>query len=749
MFTRSIRWKFLAVTLGLVVSVVAIMTVIHISVQRAALKNEFNTHIGTIKESMKERARDLAHGLASIIDEALVTFDISAVITQVKKSVETGKHSGEPAYIILMDNDSRALIHTLRPQLHQTRLTDPEDVFAIAQHQEVINEFTKDANEYMEIIVPVTLASQPWGVLRIGYSNKRLNQLIKDTQDTIKRKTHEMIIRSIAVATISIIISAIIALILSGRLISPLVSLTRMVQEIVKGHFSVVDRIAVTSNDEVGILAHTFVEMTRNLRSSHNQLEQYTKTVEEPTKTETDVPKTIQIPNVIKSKHIHTFITLDDNINASVEDSAELNTGLAASPFEELDIVYARLEDLFKQIGTEGDVQTKVLFMANMLMHTCSIDEDIALGTLMIRQNTRYTIKHPLHTAIVCEIVAKKLGWSARDRLSLLSAAITMNIAIIELQEMLHNQKDPLTDQQRLAIESHPLYGMEFLKRNNVTDKLWLNAVMQHHETINGKGYPKGLTGEDVCMAARIVYSADIYCTAVTGRNYRRHLSPAVAIRDIFINKDQKFDADVTKVLMKNLGFYPPGSFVKLKNNEIAVVTQRAEKANAPIVHTVVKSNGVKPLNPLRRDTGIDEFSVKAIATPVEVNRYQLWDDSVLKKPRATRIKRDRLQTSIPAKLLDPVTTKTSDVIIIYISEYGCQLKTPAVEGNLYVVNKSYYITFTLLEKVFEDIDCVVKHYQVKDDSQLLGIAFTNANGELKNTITKVNGLSGKNPIWS
>ncbi|MBF0538350.1 MAG: HAMP domain-containing protein, partial [Nitrospirae bacterium] len=400
LFTSSIRWKFLAVMVGLVVSVVAIITVIHIYAQEAALKNELNTHISTMKEAMKERARDLTDALETMVEEALVTFDISSIIKQMDKYVEAGKDSGEPAYIILMGNDSTALVHTLRPELRQSRLTEKEDVFAIAQHTNTVYEFKKDENEYMEFITPVYYASQRWGVLRIGYSSKRLNRLIKDTQNTIKLKTHEMIIRSIAVAIISITISAIIALNFSGRLIGPLISLTRMVEEIAKGHLSGVDQIDIQSNDEVGVLAHTFVEMTRNLKSSHKQLEQYTKTIEEPTKTETDVHDTRQTPIVIKSKHIHKFITLTNNIKAPVEGSAELNTGAVSSPFEELDIVYARLDDLFKQIDTEEDIPTEVLFLANMLMHTCSIDEDIALGTLLIRQDTRYTIKHPLHTAI-------------------------------------------------------------------------------------------------------------------------------------------------------------------------------------------------------------------------------------------------------------------------------------------------------------------------------------------------------------
>ncbi|MBF0336667.1 MAG: SpoIIE family protein phosphatase [Nitrospirae bacterium] len=289
LFYHSIRWKFLAVAVGIVVSVVAIMTVIHISAQEAALKNELNTYIETMKGAMKERANDLAYSLETMIEEALVTFNISGIINQIGKSVKAGKESGEPAYIILMDNSSTALIHTLKPELSQTRLTEAEDIFAITRQNKTINEFTKNDNEYMELIVPVYFASQPWGVLRIGYSNKRLNQLSKDTQDTIKVKTHGMIVRSVVVAIIFIMISSIIVWITSGAITDPLINLTGTAEEIAKGDFSAVDRITVgpgdrkerfRSKDEVGILARTFVEMTNKLRLSHEQLAQYNRTLE-------------------------------------------------------------------------------------------------------------------------------------------------------------------------------------------------------------------------------------------------------------------------------------------------------------------------------------------------------------------------------------------------------------------------------------------------------------------------------------
>jgi len=81
--------------------------------------------------------------------------------------------------------------------------------------------------------------------------------------------------------------------------------------------------------------------------------------------------------------------------------------------------------------------------------------------------------------------------------------------------------------------------------------------------------------------------------------------------------------------IIKELGIYPPGAVVRLKNNEIAVVTHRGEEINHPIVHSVVRANGERLGRPLRRDCSKDEFAVKEFIVPdeveIKINRYKLW----------------------------------------------------------------------------------------------------------------------------
>ncbi|MBF0566936.1 MAG: HAMP domain-containing protein [Nitrospirae bacterium] len=276
-FIYSIRWKFLFATVGLIISLLMILTYIQISSQRTIIKGELDNRVKIIKDSMIDRAKTLSGSLRVIVEESIVTFDISGIIKQTDKSV---KESKDLSYIILMDYNSVAHIHTLNPGLRQSKLVGKEDEFAATRHEEAINEFVKDGIQYMELIVPVRFASNPWGVLRLGYSLRNLNRVIEDSRNTIKRQTRAMILHSIMIAILFVLLSSIIVLMLSGTLTNPIISLTRTAQELAQGHFTDTGKITVRSQDEVGILTYTFMDMANKIKTSHEQLEEYNRTLE-------------------------------------------------------------------------------------------------------------------------------------------------------------------------------------------------------------------------------------------------------------------------------------------------------------------------------------------------------------------------------------------------------------------------------------------------------------------------------------
>jgi HD-GYP domain-containing protein (c-di-GMP phosphodiesterase class II) len=301
------------------------------------------------------------------------------------------------------------------------------------------------------------------------------------------------------------------------------------------------------------------------------------------------------------------------------------------SPFEILVGVQKYLSCLFNGLNTEltNNFHIKTLDLCKTIQEACEKDTDASLSVIFLKKSYPYTIRHPVHIAIVCEIISRHLKWKKEDRLSLLAAALTANIAMINLQEKLFSQKEPLSAEQRQHIYEHPQRGVEILRKAGVTNNLWLDAVFYHHEAIDGSGYPSGLKASAIPIRSRILAVGDHYCAGVSNREYRTALSPTEAMREIYVNSGKRVESEIVNMCVRLIGIYPPGSFVRLVNDEIAVVTQRGSKAHTPVVHSIVRANGTLFLTPERRDCTHEEFAVKELIISdndkLDINPHQLW----------------------------------------------------------------------------------------------------------------------------
>ncbi len=279
----------------------------------------------------------------------------------------------------------------------------------------------------------------------------------------------------------------------------------------------------------------------------------------------------------------------------------------------------------------EGDKKfpVEILDFCRMLQDACEKDLDACIGKMFAGFDRKYVVKHPIHIAVVCEAVTKQMKWSKNDRLTLLAAAITSNIGMIDLQEKLHHQKEPLTEEQRIQIGEHPERAVEFLIRSGVSNRLWLDAVLHHHEAIDGSGYPQQFKGYSIPIRSRMIAVGDIYCAGISNRSYRSSMSPDEVMRMVYVNGDKRLDKKMVDMCVKILGLYPPGTFVKLVNDETAVVTHRGVQLHQPIVHSIAGADGTQFPYPLKRDCSKEIYAINEIlvrdAVNIEVDPCKLW----------------------------------------------------------------------------------------------------------------------------
>jgi HD-GYP domain-containing protein (c-di-GMP phosphodiesterase class II) len=237
-------------------------------------------------------------------------------------------------------------------------------------------------------------------------------------------------------------------------------------------------------------------------------------------------------------------------------------------------------------------------------------DPDIALFLCTRQEDHRYALyplRHSIHCAVLATLTARQLGWDEARINALGCAALTMNLAILELQATMADQEDPPTKKQMDQIRAHPDAAVALLRATGIVDEDWLAIVADHHEQSGGGGYPRG-KGE-VHASAHLLRAIDVYMAKISPRAKRPGVVPQLAVRQLF----QQHPRDpLSMAVIKTLGVHPPGCLVKLRSGEIAVVIRRPAAGTHPLVATLSDRHGRPSGETHRRNTAEPEFGVEA-----------------------------------------------------------------------------------------------------------------------------------------
>ncbi|MGE5384313.1 MAG: HD-GYP domain-containing protein [Betaproteobacteria bacterium] len=301
------------------------------------------------------------------------------------------------------------------------------------------------------------------------------------------------------------------------------------------------------------------------------------------------------------------------------------SAGAAPAPEDKFDPFLVRatmklsLNRLLHGIAGATAEGAQIVEFAQHLQHYADADPEAAVAaSLLDRQEESYAAAHSLSCATLCALLAKRFGWPEERRLSVVCAALTMNLGMLELQQRLLRHASPLTPPQLAEIHAHPDMALAALQALGIGDEIWLEAVHQHHEKPDGNGYPRHLT--TLAEEGQLLRLVDVYFARASVRADRPALTPAQIVRALFMDEGKGSCAPLVASLVKLLGLYPPGSFVKLANGEVGVVFRHGETPTTPIAAAVTTASGMPTMQPVRRDTGREAFAIAGTIVPEKVS---------------------------------------------------------------------------------------------------------------------------------
>lgn len=213
--------------------------------------------------------------------------------------------------------------------------------------------------------------------------------------------------------------------------------------------------------------------------------------------------------------------------------------------------------------------------VTSSLVSSIMENEAVALNIDALKFSDEYTFQHSVDVATIAMLIAKNSNMSEAEIQKIGLAGLLHDMGKSKIPNEILNKAGKLTEEEFTIMKNHSLYGYQILQEKGSIPQEVLLGVLQHHEKLNGRGYPMGVTADKISPYAKILSIADIYDALVTERPYKKGFSQQDAIEMIMAMTDE---LDIT--FMRNfLGIvilYPVNSIVTLSNGEKAKVLENS-----------------------------------------------------------------------------------------------------------------------------------------------------------------------------
>ncbi|TCP57682.1 putative nucleotidyltransferase with HDIG domain [Tumebacillus sp. BK434] len=227
------------------------------------------------------------------------------------------------------------------------------------------------------------------------------------------------------------------------------------------------------------------------------------------------------------------------------------------------------------------------------VLHEMKGKPNLLLSVSNIYTSDGFLYHHSVNVALMALAIGIEYGLTEKQLLDLGVGTLLHDIGKLRLPQDILNKPGRLTPEEYEIIKQHPMIGYEMLRLQDDISVVSAHVALQHHERVDGTGYPRGIKGEEMHIFGKITAVADVYEALTANRVYRKGQLPHEALELLLGACGTHFDREIVELFLKTVAIYPTGLTVRLNSGETGVIIrQNPTHPQRPVIRVLQDAAG-------------------------------------------------------------------------------------------------------------------------------------------------------------
>ncbi|CAM2987283.1 HD-GYP domain-containing protein [Shewanella amazonensis] len=223
--------------------------------------------------------------------------------------------------------------------------------------------------------------------------------------------------------------------------------------------------------------------------------------------------------------------------------------------------------------------------LADNMIESIMLDDDALKCVSALRDKDAYLLEHSVNVAFLLVTFGKYLKLDRETLKQMAVGGVLHDIGKIKVDNKILHKPGKLTPEEFEHMKLHQFYAMDIMSEASALSQISKDVCLMHHEKLDGRGYPRGLKGDEIPLHGRMSCIVDIFDALTATRCYKEAMSPAAAFKILLSLTPFHLDTDLVYEFIRCIGVYPVGSLVELSDGRVGIVWESKDRdALSPVV---------------------------------------------------------------------------------------------------------------------------------------------------------------------